>query len=349
MGFIKEFKEFALKGNVLDMAIGVIIGGAFGKIVSSLVDDILMPLVGVVTGNVDFNSLVYKFGEGDLAATIKYGTFIQNVWNGNGTLAESLGYDACTNCLIRKVYTYNSYGLPTSCTIYGQGLPAGGLTTYTAYNSDGSVASTTDGNGNISTFTYDAAGQLLEERDPVGDKVTFTYDDARNLVSVRDKMNHVTTYEYTISGKTKKTTYPDGSVVSCMYDALEDMLPQVKLQDMMAKHIIQIAPLAFMRGRTLSDAVVILDEAQNTTPQQIRMFLTRMGWNTKMIITGDTSQIDLPRTLKSGLIEALQILDGTEGIGIVTLNQKDIVRHKLVTRIVKAYEEHDKKTEERDD
>ena len=79
MGFIKEFKEFALKGNVLDMAIGVIIGGAFGKIVSSLVDDILMPLVGVVTGNVDFNSLVYKFGEGDLAATIKYGTFIQNV------------------------------------------------------------------------------------------------------------------------------------------------------------------------------------------------------------------------------------------------------------------------------
>jgi len=151
------------------------------------------------------------------------GTFIQNVWNGNGTLAESLGYDACTNCLIRKVYTYNSYGLPTSCTIYGQGLPAGGLTTYTAYNSDGSVASTTDGNGNISTFTYDAAGQLLEERDPVGDKVTFTYDDARNLVSVRDKMNHVTTYEYTVSGKTKKTTYPDGSVVSCMYDALEDM------------------------------------------------------------------------------------------------------------------------------
>lgn len=129
-----------------------------------------------------------------------------------------------------------------------------------------------------------------------------------------------------------------------LYDALEDMLPQVKLQDMMEKRIIQIAPLAFMRGRTLSDAVVILDEAQNTTTQQIRMFLTRMGWNTKMIITGDTSQIDLPKTQKSGLIEALQILDGTEGIGIVTLNQKDIVRHKLVTRIVKAYEEHDKQT-----
>lgn len=89
-----------------------------------------------------------------------------------------------------------------------------------------------------------------------------------------------------------------------LYDALEDMLPQVKLQDMMEKHVIQIAPLAFMRGRTLSDAVVILDEAQNTTPAQIRMFLTRMGWNTKMIITGDMTQIDLPHSQKSGLIEA---------------------------------------------
>ena len=127
-----------------------------------------------------------------------------------------------------------------------------------------------------------------------------------------------------------------------LYDALEDMLPQVKLQDMMEKHIIQIAPLAFMRGRTLSDAVVILDEAQNTTPAQIRMFLTRMGWNTKMIITGDTSQIDLPHSQKSGLIEALHILSGVEGIGIVNLSEKDIVRHKLVTRIVHAYEDHDK-------
>ena len=103
------------------------------------------------------------------------------------------------------------------------------------------------------------------------------------------------------------------------------------------------APLAFMRGRTLSDAVVILDEAQNTTPAQIRMFLTRMGWNTKMIITGDMTQIDLPRQQKSGLKEALQILDGVEGISIVNLNQKDIVRHKLVTRIVKAYGAYDKK------
>ena len=126
-----------------------------------------------------------------------------------------------------------------------------------------------------------------------------------------------------------------------LYDALEDMIPAVKLQDMMEKHIIQIAPLAFMRGRTLSDAVVILDEAQNTTSQQIRMFLTRMGMNTKMIITGDLTQIDLPREQRSGLKEALKILDGVEGIGVVNLGQKDIVRHKLVTRIVNAYDAHD--------
>jgi phosphate starvation-inducible PhoH-like protein len=136
-----------------------------------------------------------------------------------------------------------------------------------------------------------------------------------------------------------------------LYDALEDMLPQVKLQDMMEKHVIQIAPLAFMRGRTLSDAVVILDEAQNTTPAQIRMFLTRMGWNTKMIITGDMTQIDLPHSQKSGLIEALHILNNVEGIGVVNLDRSDIVRHKLVTRIVNAYEafdkEHQTKTEDK--
>ena len=131
-----------------------------------------------------------------------------------------------------------------------------------------------------------------------------------------------------------------------LYDALEDMLPQVKLQDMMEKHVIQIAPLAFMRGRTLSDAVVILDEAQNTTPAQIRMFLTRMGWNTKMIITGDMTQIDLPAKAKSGLIEALHILNKVEGIGIVNLDRSDIVRHKLVTKIVNAYEEYDKEVKE---
>ena len=132
-----------------------------------------------------------------------------------------------------------------------------------------------------------------------------------------------------------------------LYDALEDMIPAVKLQDMMEKHIIQIAPLAFMRGRTLSDAAVILDEAQNTTSQQIRMFLTRMGMNTKMIITGDLTQIDLPREQRSGLKEALKILDGVEGIGVVKLGQKDIVRHKLVTHIVNAYEAHDKSNDEK--
>lgn len=127
-----------------------------------------------------------------------------------------------------------------------------------------------------------------------------------------------------------------------LYDALEDMIPAVKLQDMMEKHIIQIAPLAFMRGRTLSDAVVILDEAQNTTPAQIRMFLTRMGWNTKMIITGDMTQIDLPKEQKSGLREALNILGNINDISVITLGQKDIVRHKLVTKIVNAYEAYDK-------
>ena len=127
-----------------------------------------------------------------------------------------------------------------------------------------------------------------------------------------------------------------------LYDALEDMIPAVKLQDMMEKHVIQIAPLAFMRGRTLSDAVVILDEAQNTTSAQIRMFLTRMGWNTKMIITGDMTQVDLPKEHKSGLREAIRILKGVEGISVVELNKKDIVRHKLVTRIVNAYEAYNK-------
>ena len=127
-----------------------------------------------------------------------------------------------------------------------------------------------------------------------------------------------------------------------LYDALEDMLPAVKLQDMMEKHVIQIAPLAFMRGRTLNDAVVILDEAQNTTPAQIRMFLTRMGLNSKMIITGDMTQVDLPRGTKSGLHEALEILSDIEGIGVVKLGNKDIVRHKLVTKIVNAYDKFDK-------
>ncbi len=132
-----------------------------------------------------------------------------------------------------------------------------------------------------------------------------------------------------------------------LYDALEDMIPAAKLQDMMDKHIIQIAPLAFMRGRTLSDAVVILDEAQNTTSAQIRMFLTRMGWNTKMIITGDMTQVDLPKGQKSGLREALETLSGIEGIGVVNLTGKDIVRHKLVTKIVNAFDKKDKENEQR--
>lgn len=127
-----------------------------------------------------------------------------------------------------------------------------------------------------------------------------------------------------------------------LYDALEDMIPAARLQDMMDKRIIQIAPLAFMRGRTLNDAVVILDEAQNTTTAQIRMFLTRMGWNSKMIITGDLTQIDLPKTQKSGLKEAIEILSGIEDISVINLSQKDIVRHKLVTMIVNAYDAYDK-------
>ena len=123
-----------------------------------------------------------------------------------------------------------------------------------------------------------------------------------------------------------------------LYDALQDMIPAAKLKEYMELNVIQIAPLAFMRGRTLNDAVVILDEAQNTTTQQIKMFLTRMGMNTKMIVTGDMTQIDLPSSQTSGLVQALKILKGVKGISFIELNKKDIVRHKLVTRIVEAYE-----------
>ena len=123
---------------------------------------------------------------------------------------------------------------------------------------------------------------------------------------------------------------------------MQDMIPATKLKEYMELNIIQIAPLAFMRGRTLNDAVVILDEAQNTTTQQIKMFLTRMGMNTKMIVTGDMTQIDLPASQTSGLVQALRILKGVKGISFVELNKKDIVRHKLVERIVDAYEKFDK-------
>ncbi|MDO4335380.1 MAG: PhoH family protein [Bacteroidales bacterium] len=127
-----------------------------------------------------------------------------------------------------------------------------------------------------------------------------------------------------------------------LYDALEDMIPQVKLKEYMETDTIQIAPLAFMRGRTLNDAVIILDEAQNTTKHQMKMFLTRLGHNAKMIVTGDTTQIDLPRTVQSGLIQALRVLRGVKGIGIIEYEKKDIVRHPLVQRIVDAYEKREK-------
>jgi len=126
-----------------------------------------------------------------------------------------------------------------------------------------------------------------------------------------------------------------------LYDALEDMIPAVKLKEYMETKVIQIAPLAFMRGRTLNDAVIVLDEAQNTTTHQIKMFLTRLGVNAKMIITGDATQIDLPRTTTSGLIQALHILHGIPGIGKVEFGKKDIVRHQLVQRIVEAYQAYD--------
>ena len=132
-----------------------------------------------------------------------------------------------------------------------------------------------------------------------------------------------------------------------LYDALEDMIPAAKPNEHMAGNVIQIAPLAFMRGRTLNDAVIILDEAQNTTTHQIKMFLTRLGMGAKMIITGDITQIDLPRTTVSGLVQALHVLRDVPGIGHVEFGKKDIVRHHLVQRIVEAYEKHDEEEKAR--
>ncbi|MBO4804614.1 MAG: PhoH family protein [Paludibacteraceae bacterium] len=128
-----------------------------------------------------------------------------------------------------------------------------------------------------------------------------------------------------------------------LYDALQDMIPSAKLKEFLENGTIQIAPLAFMRGRTLNDAFVILDEAQNTTVQQIKMFLTRMGMNSKIVVTGDVSQIDLPPSVRSGLIDALDVLRSVKGIAKIEFNVKDIVRHKLVQRIVDAYDDRDKK------
>lgn len=134
-----------------------------------------------------------------------------------------------------------------------------------------------------------------------------------------------------------------------LYDALEDMIPAMKLREYMETKTIQIAPLAFMRGRTLNDAVIVLDEAQNTTTHQIKMFLTRLGMNAKMIITGDATQIDLPRSMQSGLTQALRVLSDVPGIGKVEFGKKDIVRHSLVQRIVEAYEHFDRQQKDTPD
>jgi len=130
-----------------------------------------------------------------------------------------------------------------------------------------------------------------------------------------------------------------------LYDALHDMLPFKKLETWLEDSTVQIAPLAFMRGRTLENAFVILDEAQNATISQLKMFLTRMGVNSKFIMTGDTTQIDLPRKNESGLLQAMRILSGIEGISIIKFDERDIVRHKLVKRIVKAYEDEESETD----
>jgi len=130
-----------------------------------------------------------------------------------------------------------------------------------------------------------------------------------------------------------------------LYDALQEMIPAAKLKEYMENNTIQIAPLAFMRGRTLNDAIIILDEAQNTTALQFKMFLTRLGTNAKMIVTGDVTQIDLPYNVQSGLVQAMAVLENVQGIGYVRFEKKDIVRHKLVQRIVEAYEN---KTENRE-
>jgi phosphate starvation-inducible protein PhoH and related proteins len=130
-----------------------------------------------------------------------------------------------------------------------------------------------------------------------------------------------------------------------LYDALFDLVDYERVTRLLEKRVIEIAPLAFMRGRTLSDAFVILDEAQNTTSEQMKMFLTRIGFGSKAVITGDVTQIDLPTGKRSGLVEAERVLAGIEGIDFVYFSDKDVVRHKLVQMIIKAYESHTKKNE----
>jgi phosphate starvation-inducible PhoH-like protein len=125
-----------------------------------------------------------------------------------------------------------------------------------------------------------------------------------------------------------------------LYDAIYDMLEAEKIEKFTERGVIEVAPLAFMRGRTLNDAFIILDEAQNATPEQMKMVLTRQGFNSKMVVTGDATQIDLPAGRRCGLIDALEILKGVEGISFVSFDEKDVVRHSLVQRIVKAYERY---------
>ncbi len=125
-----------------------------------------------------------------------------------------------------------------------------------------------------------------------------------------------------------------------LYDALHDLLEADKLERFLEKDIIEVAPLAFMRGRTLNDSFVILDEAQNTTSEQMKMFLTRLGFNSKAVITGDVTQIDLPDARRSGLVEAIEVVGKIEGIALVYFDERDVVRHNLVQRIIKAYDEY---------
>jgi len=134
-----------------------------------------------------------------------------------------------------------------------------------------------------------------------------------------------------------------------LYDALYEMVDPDKIKDMLEKNIIEIAPLAFMRGRTLNDAFIILDEAQNTTKEQMKMFLTRIGFGSKAVITGDITQIDLPKVSQSGLIEALKVLEDVKGIGICRFSEKDVVRHPVVQRIITAYDSYERKKENEQD
>jgi phosphate starvation-inducible PhoH-like protein len=126
-----------------------------------------------------------------------------------------------------------------------------------------------------------------------------------------------------------------------LYDALYDMMEFEKVERLIARHVIEVAPIAFMRGRTLSDAFVIIDEAQNTTPEQMKMVLTRIGFGSKVVVTGDITQVDLPQGRTSGLVDAINVLNGVSGIGFSYFDQRDVVRHKLVQSVIKAYEKRE--------